>query len=376
MGKVKFLSATLLLVFLLSFSMPIHSNATESSFAGTSLIDLKGCVDTNNLNIQEIDSQQQILLSNYNQTLQQYNEYVSIGNLQEAAILKNQLDQENFDISQYSQKQSQQKLTQEYQFQVNYYNVCLSMQQLQLNQSQLNLVNEQIIVEEEKLKQGTSTQLNVDQLSLNKQKILDQISTLNNTISLDQDVLKTELNQPLNIQFSPSFIIPDTVDNSNTYTLLTLTQACENDNLNLLEDNAFIGFYGTLATSLSACVDQSDPSYCNAVAEKSNTQIQADILRQQIDISAEQQYDEFSECLAAYNTSNQEKNVLNEKKLVLNAQYTSGSISELDYLTDNFSILQQLNAELSDTVNLINARTCIVLVQNGILPQSSNSSGS
>jgi hypothetical protein len=61
--------------------------------------------------------------------------------------------------------------------------------------------------------------------------------------------------------------------------------------------------------------------------------------------------------------------------VVLNAQYTSGSISELDYLTDNFSIMQKINAELTYKVNLINPRTCTVLVQNGILPQSGSSSG-
>ena len=61
-------------------------------YTNKSLDDLKGYVDNSNLNIQVVDSGQQVLESQYSETLKQYND-----SRKQTALFQNQLDRLNFD---------------------------------------------------------------------------------------------------------------------------------------------------------------------------------------------------------------------------------------------------------------------------------------
>jgi uncharacterized protein YxeA len=334
-------------------------------YTNKSLDDLKGYVDNSNLNIQVVDSGQQVLESQYSETLKQYND-----SRKQTALFQNQLDRLNFDKAQYPKKKEQQQMAEKYQLQVEYYNVCLSIKQLSLAQSELEVLNKQISVEQEKLNQGNSTQLTVDDLNSRKRIVQDKIASLSQSIDEGKNALKTRLNETTDVQFDPSFSIPSTVDGSDTYSLSSLRKKCEDNNIGLLQINAYIGFHSSLISSIKSCVGESDPSYGTAVSERSKLQADANVLRQQIDTYVEQQYNIFKQNLTTYSTTQERKGILNRQLDVLKNKYDNGDISELDYLSDKFLILKELNNEYSSIVDKINAKSMINLIENGIILQN------
>ena len=119
-----------------------------------------------------------------------------------------------FDKAKYPKKKEQQWMAEKHQLQVEYYNVCLLIKQLSLAQSELEVLNKQISVEQEKLNQGNSTQLTVDDLNSRKRIVQDKITSLSQRDE-GKNALKTRREH--NVQFDPSFSIPSTVDGSDTY---------------------------------------------------------------------------------------------------------------------------------------------------------------
>ncbi|HEY9062507.1 MAG TPA: hypothetical protein VIO64_18705 [Pseudobacteroides sp.] len=334
-------------------------------YTNKSLDDLKGYVDNSNLNVQVVDSEHQVLESRYSETIKQYND-----SRKQTALLQNQLDRLNHDKTWYPKKKEQQQMVEKYQLQVEYYNVCLSIKQLLLAQSELEVVNKQISVEQEKLNQGDSTQLAVDDLNCRKKIVQDIIISLNQSIDEGKNALKSRLNETTAVQFDPSFSIPSTVDGSDTYSLATLRKKCEDNNIGLLQTNAYIGFHSSLVSSLRTCVGESDPSYGTAVSERSKLQADANVLKQQIDTYVEQQYNIFKQGLISYSTTQERKGILNRQLDVLKTKYDNGDISELQYLSDKFLVLKELNNGYNSIVDKINAKTMINLIENGIIIQN------
>lgn len=331
-------------------------------YTNKSLDDLKGYVDNSNLNIQVVDSEQQVLESNYNQTLKQYNE-----SRKQTALYQNQLDRLNFDRTQYAKKKEQKQMIEKYQLQVEYYNVCLSIKQLSLAQSELEVVNKQISVEQEKLNQGNSTQLTVDDLNSRKRIVQDKITSLNQSIDAGKNALKSRLNETTDVEFDPSFTIPSIVDGSDTYSLSTLRKKCEDNHLGLLQTNAYFGFHSTLISYLASCVGENDSSYRTALSERSKLQADANVLKQSIDLNVEKQYNTFKQSIASYSTFQERYNVLNKQLDVLKTKYDNGDISELQYLSDRLAILNELNKGYSTIVAKIDAKTVVNLIDNGII---------
>ena len=91
-----------------------------------------------------------------------------------------------------------------------------------------------------------------------------------------KNALKSRLNETRDVQFDPLFSIPSTVDGSDTYSLSSLRKKCEDNNIGLLQINAYIGFHSSLISSIKSCVE-SDPSYGTAVAERSKLQADGNV---------------------------------------------------------------------------------------------------
>lgn len=334
-------------------------------YTNKSLDGLKEYVDNSNLSLQVVDSEQQVLESSYNEAYRQYNE-----SRKQTALYQNQLDRLNFDKSSYSKKKEQQQMIEKYQLQVEYYNVCLLIKQLSLGQGELELVEKQIAVELEKLNQGNSTQLAVDDLNSRRRIVQDKITNLNQSIDTGKNALKARLNETANVQFDPSFAIPSSVDSSDTYSLSTLRIKCEDNNLSLLQANAYIGFHNTLISSLKACAGEGDYSYGTTISERSRLQADANVLKQKLDAYVEQQYNAFKQSLARYSSAKEREDILSRQLEVLKTRYDNGDISELQYLSDKFQVLKELNDGYGSIVGKINAVSLINLVENGIMLQS------
>ncbi|HOV27128.1 MAG TPA: TolC family protein [Pseudobacteroides sp.] len=331
-------------------------------YTNKTIDDLKNYVDSSNKSIQVVDSEQQVLESRYNEVLKQYNE-----SRKQTVLIQNQIDRLNFDRNQYQKKKEQHQLVEKYQLQVEYYNVCLFIKQLSLAQNELEVVNKQISVEREKLNQGDSTQLAVDELNSRKRIIQDKISGLNQNIEVGKNALKSRLNETSGIQFDPSFTIPSVVEGTDTYSLSELQKKCKDNNIDLLQMNAYLGFYNTLISNLKAIVGENDSAYFSAISERVKLQADANIMRTEIDNYVEHQYSIFKQSLSAYTTAQERKDILNRQLDLLKTKYENGDISELQYLSDRYLILKELYDGYSAIIGKINEKTLMSLIEAGIV---------
>jgi len=326
------------------------------------LDELKRYVDNRNLNIQVVDTQLMLLDARHSETTRLYNE-----SKKQTAILKNQIDRLNHDRMQHPKKMEQQKLIERHKLQIEYYRVCLLIKRLELTHRELELTENQIIVEEEKLNLGDSTQFAVDDLRNRQRQVQENIVNLIDSIKQGENTLKARLNERTDVQFDPLFVIPSVVDVRVDYTLEELKTMCRNNNLSIIQLSAYIGFDNTLISSIGNYVGTSDPAYSVAVSERSSLKVELELLNQQIDIYVEGQYNAFKQSHSIFDTLQERKGILNRQLDLLTAKFDVGDLSELQYLTERFLILKMMNDVYVANVELINALSVIDLIENGII---------
>lgn len=331
-------------------------------YTNKNLDDLKSYVDNGNLNIQAVDSEQQVFESQYNDLIRQKNE-----NLKQSALLQNQIDRLGFTKTQYSKKREQKQLVEKHQLQAEYYNVCLLIKQLSLAQSELEVASKMVSTTEEKLAQGDATQLDVDDAKSKKKQVEDKIVSLSQSVEQGKSALKARLNENSNVQFDPNFTIPASAEDSGSYTLEGLRKNCADRNLQLLQINAYIGFHNILMASLKACVGENDTSYSTALSEHSKLQVDADILKQQIDQYAEKQYNSLKDYSLKYATMISRKTILQQQLDNLSTRYSNGIISEISYLSSKYSVLKEMLDVDNAIVAKLNAASLVNLIDKGII---------
>lgn len=330
-------------------------------YANKNLEDLKQYVETDSLNIQIVDVEQRILEGQYNEADKQLKEYKK-----QMALQQNQVDKLNFQKLQYDKRRSQRKLIERYQLQVQYYNVCLLMRQLDFAQNELELINKQIEVEEEKLKQGLSTQLAVDDLVSRRSLASDNITSVSRAVELGKSEMKVKLNENKDIVFNPNFTIPSEAAGQDSYTLTGLTNSCKSNNLQLIEANAYAGYQNALADSIKSYVGETDSAYLTVSAELMKMRLSATAIDQSLGLYVEQQYNSFRDSLNHYNSMIGRKAVLSRQLQVIEERYNAGQISQLDRLNQRYNVLKELLDVDKAVVDKLNAGVMIGLVEQGI----------
>ncbi|WP_139903614.1 hypothetical protein [Clostridium thermarum] len=330
-------------------------------YTNKNLDDLKQYVETDSVNMQMVDLEKKAIDSQYNEAYKQLIEYKK-----QTAIQQNQVDRLYFQMGQYQKKLKQQKLVEKYQLQVQYYNICLLMKQLTLAESELELINKQIEVEEEKVNQGLSTQLIVDELKSRKKLISDNISSITYTIELGKSEMKVKLNENKDVVFDPNFIIPTDVQGEDTYSLDTLIGKCKENNLQLAETNANIALQSVLANTIKSYVGEADSSFIAVNTELSKLLLNKDTLDKELSLYVEQQYNSFRDSLNKYDSMKQRKGILDRQLTAIDEQYNAGQISLLEKLSQRYSVLKELLDVDTAIVDKLNAITIMELVENGI----------
>ncbi|WP_163193612.1 TolC family protein [Clostridium thermarum] len=356
--RKKIIAVTIGLIMMFSVTT---AYAAGRVYSNKNLDDLKQYVETDSINVQVIDLEKKAIESQYYEAYKQLVEYKK-----QTAIQQNQVDRLYFQMGQYQKKLKQQKLVEKYQLQVQYYNICLLMKQLNLAKSELELINKQIEVEEEKLNQGLSTQLAVDDLKSRKKLASDNITSITNAIELGKSEMKVKLNENKDVVFDPNFVIPTDVQGEDTYNLSTLTSKCKENNLQLAEINANIAFQSVLVNSIKSYVGDGDSSYIAVNTELSNLLLNKETVDKELSLYVEKQYNSFKNSLNNYNSMIQRKDILNRQLTVIDEQYNAGQISQLEKLTQRYSVLQELLDVDKAIVDKLNAITVMELVEEGI----------
>jgi len=354
----KIIPAILIPVIIMTVTAVYASNIIPIN---QSLHELKRYVD-GNLNMQSFNAEQIHLKARRDEAERLYNE-----SRKQTALLKNQLDMLNHDLTQREVRERRQKLIEKHMLQLEYYDVTLLIKRLELSQEELELVNKQIIVEQEKLNQGDSTQLAVDNLMSNRRRVENEILDITNRIEIGKKAIETRLNRRQAVHPKPVFTIPVSVIHTDPYTLVELKSSHKGNNLELKRLRAFVVSHDDLISSLKDYVGENDQAYILAISERTVAQLEAETLTQRLDIYIENRYGEYRNSVESYKTHNERRSILNSQLAILEAKYHNGEISELQYLSDRFVVLTGLNEVYAANAKKINAISLMNLIENGIV---------
>ena len=339
---------------------PMRLYAVHKMKPSMTLDDVKESVSDSSLSRQVFDAEQQVIESRYDEALKQYKD-----NQKQAAILQNQLDKLALDKGQYSIKKQQNQLIEHHQLQLEYCRIALLMKQYELAQNELAVMALHVSVEQAKLDQGSSTQLNVADCKSKKKKLENMLLNLLHKIEEGKCTLKQRLHA--NTVLDCLFVLPLTVEIENNYTVLELKKTCAERYIPLLQANAYRQLQDTLRCSLASSVGESDSAYRTAVAEKAKMDLNTRQLVQNMERSIDAQHQAFTHSLALYKTVQQRQNMLNKQLDVLKIKFDQGELSKVDYASDKLLVLKELYNIDTENVNLIGMKSRMELIENGIV---------
>ncbi len=284
----------------------------------------------------------------------------------QAALYNKQAALYSYSSGLHSKKKEHETALEKYRFQAEYYNVCLLIKNLTVLNSELELVTEQLEAEQEKLDLGHSTELAVKELQGIKRSLEDAIAKTNNTIATTKNSLKSRLSIGLNESFSPQFELPTTITNVKSYTVNALTTAVLSNNLELNTISNSITAQLILIRDFEAVLNINDNELLLARADFAKMQLEDEALRSRLELYVRQKHYEYTEAYSSINTQLQRKQVLQEKLVVLEQEYSEGVHSELEYKAAKLSIDKQLYEVEVSMVNYLNAGVILDLVNSGI----------
>lgn len=343
----------------LSFSVMVmlisYVYASERVNTNNSLDELKTYVESSNLEITNTDAEQQQIENEWKESLKQ------------AALLNHKIERLNFTKSQFAKKKANQLAVQKYALQLDYYNICLFIKQLELLQSQLAVVHLQIKVEETKLKNGLSTQLNVDELNNQKQGIQSRVEQTNSSIAMNKSNLKAKLNEATTTAFDPSFTIPSLLTDTTSFSLQSLKDNLSGNILELTEIKANISAQTNLISKLRTILHENDSYLLSAKSDLNKLQVGESLLKQKINLYIEQKYNSYSDATSSYITLVATKTIAAQKLVVLATKHQTGAISDLEYEIGKYENTKQQVDVYKAIVTQLNAKSVVDLANQGVL---------
>lgn len=350
------------IIAVISLLMVTSVYAATRVYTNKSVTELQAYLETGNANLQVVDAEQALSQSKYLESVKLYNDA-----RKQTALLKNQMDRLNYDNQLFPKKREQQRLLEKHRLQVNYYSVCLAQRSLEVIESELAMLAKQILVEEEKLLQGDSTQLKVDELKQKKIQAETTKAATQATIEQNKNLLRASLNATTEQAFDPAYVIPESAEGTDSYDSAQLKKTFKDRSLSVLQLKATIGLYDPLLTSLKECVGEADLTYGQTQSEKAKALADLQVLNQTIDAYVERSYNQYKQALANYTVQQANKGLNLSKQVVLNTKYASGDISELQYLTEQYLLKKEMYGVNAAIVDKINAQSLMVLLINGMI---------
>ena len=285
--------------------------------------------------------------------------------LRQSAVLDGQIKALASQKSLIPLKIQQEELLAEFQLQGEYYNVCLLMQNGYLLDQQSNLLNKQIQVEETKLALGETTQNAVDLLHASREALLQ--SRIANQAQISYSKASIELKIDTSGTYSPDFIIPEFINESNTMSVADLQNHLVLNNVSMMEHDEAVSNQIILRDSLKSIGGENDSYYLEAAAQYDLLIANREAYRSQLLLQVSSKYNEYIAAEAQYAAMIASRSALMDQLSILDTMYTQGEISELECLSAKYEVhknLLEINVAIISKANLSSEMD---LLANGIV---------
>ena len=262
-------------------------------------------------------------------------------------------------------KIQQEELLAEFQLQGEYYNVCLLIQNGNLLDQQSNLLDKQIQVEETKLTLGETTQNAVDLLHASREAVLQ--SCIANQTQINHCKAAIELKIDTSGAYSPDFMIPEFIHESNTMSVTDLQNQLVSNNVSLMEHEEAVSNQVILRDSLKNIGGDNDSYYLEAAAQYDLLIANRETYRSQLLLLVNSKYNEYIAAEAQYTAMIAIRSPLMDQLNILDTMYAQGEISELECLSAKYEVqknLLEINVAIISKANLLSE---IDLLANGVV---------
>lgn len=349
-------SLTILLVVLVLSFGTFNSGVAVSNIDTNNkgIDDLKNLIPDDNAGIQGVDNDQQSLEAQYKAAYKQ------------TAALEMSLEQMSLNKVLYTNKRNNQKVIEKYILQVNYYKTCLLIKQKEILNNQLEVLNLQITVEQTKLAQGNSTELNVRDLTNQKAVLVNSISEISDNIELSKNNLKAALNMDFDDAFTPSFSIPSVSTTALGYTLTTLKADCISKNVDVLTADNNIKAQSNYILKLKLVFSDTESEVIGAKSDLSKMQMNENVLKKSLTSYVKQAFSQYNQSVPKVQTANERNGILNDQLLVIETNHQLGNTSDLEYQQQKYDVNKQLYDINSTLVDYLNIKTLVDLIDRGI----------
>ncbi len=282
------------------------------------------------------------------------------------------------------QKQAQQlKANQignaKYAIQTDYYNLYVMNKQLELAKGDYENTLKLLDTEKLKANYGMTTRINIEDLESKKRTLESSINDLNNNIELATENMKTKLNIQVENNLDIKYLLPD-IEDTKSYNLVVLLSNFRANNTDLQSQQLNTRIYKDISEKISIAysVDYDlflTPKPLNdedrALVTSSNldyqkAQIDEQTVNRNMESNVKKVYFQYKKAVLDLNSAKENKKLLEQKKIVAEANYNQGQISKLQYDLQ----IQDLNRSLLDVDKAViafeNAKVLIDMVNQGI----------
>jgi hypothetical protein len=260
---------------------------------------------------------------------------------------------------------TQSRETEKYMFQIEYNAVCLMSRKGELLGRQRALLDKQIAVEKVRRSLGEATQDSVDALITRKDETERQIALNLDTMHLKMGNIRTRSDEK-GYEFIQDYTLPRNVHE--------FTMSSDNLSKALLRNNATLYSYGLQISQrgdmladleeMTGVDDETRRSIDDSIRQMN---AQRQLYENQLTWTALDRYAAYTEALAQHKAYKELKPELDGQLVLIDELYAAGEISELEKLSRQFEIYEELYNADAAAVTLQNAVCELNLLAEGVV---------
>ncbi|MDR0380988.1 MAG: hypothetical protein LBH86_03210 [Oscillospiraceae bacterium] len=253
----------------------------------------------------------------------------------------------------------------EYQFQAEYYNICLLIENASLLEHQLALTDKQIEVEETKLSLDMTTQHAVDLLYASRETVSQSRAATLTQIDVETAALLLKID--ISESYAPDFSIPEVVSARSTRSLADLQAHLVENNPSMRARESAVSNQLETRNALRSLLGTSNAYYSEAAAQYDLLAAQRDAYKSQLFTYASTVYNEYTQAEAHYRAAVANREVLLTRLDILDSMYAEGEISEMECLSGQYEARKGLLDVKAAIVTKANSLLALDLMATGLV---------
>ncbi|KAB3532728.1 TolC family protein [Alkaliphilus serpentinus] len=287
---------------------------------------------------------------------------------QEANMMKS-LELMVLEEKQATRKRQQETEKLKYQLSNNYYQLLMMKEQQKIIEGNIDLLDMQIRLEKTRKSLELTTDLAVNSLESQRSNLLISLEKLQNSMEMAKEALKTDLNMTPEEELNLTLELTEDA-NLKSYELSAILEGFMSNNLAIETSKTLTEVQQKIVEKLLIAYEETDTDYQIGLLELEEAQLNHLILERSYEHMVKQAFYNHRQVGRDLVSKIEGKLLADEKMKQVEAQYSSGLISSLQYNSQKQELVNVQFEYLRTAIDYIRVDYEIQLIQKGILTSS------